>query len=38
LEENGETFRNYAEGDARDVLLIFLDMFNLNEHVSLLVK
>jgi hypothetical protein len=27
---NGSIFKDYAEGDARDVLLIFLNMFNLN--------
>jgi hypothetical protein len=26
--KNGDVFRNYAEGDARDVLAIFLDIFN----------
>jgi hypothetical protein len=25
--QNGDVFRNYAEGDARDVLLIFLNLF-----------
>lgn len=36
--KNGDVFRNYAEGDARDVLLIFLDMFDLHEQVSLPAK
>jgi DNA polymerase elongation subunit (family B) len=33
--KNGSTFKNYAEGDTRDVLLIFLNIFKLRIHETL---
>jgi DNA polymerase elongation subunit (family B) len=34
-EKNGDVFKNYAEGDARDVFLIFLNLFELGSAMEL---